>query len=181
MQAETVINIVLAERVIRLGFLRKIYSGVSRMHYEKNNILDKTSCVRSHCYLMRSKLGYHSSLNSRCSLAYASIGNYTQLGQYVLVNPRDHIYQNFMIADDIYTAGEEAFEKGLAEFGGYQVKIGHDVWIGDRAIILSHVEIGNGAVIAAGSVVTKSVPPYAVVGGGGRHGLLSGGFQKKPC
>lgn len=71
-----------------------------------------------------------------------------------------------MIADDIYTAGEEAFEKGLAEFGGYQVKIGHDVWIGDRAIILSHVEIGNGAVIAAGSVVTKSVPPYAVVGGG---------------
>lgn len=54
------------------------------------------------------------------------------------------------------------------EIGGFEkfwVKIGHDVWIGENAIILSRVEIGNGAVIGAGSVVTKSVPPYAVVGG----------------
>lgn len=40
-----------------------------------------------------------------------------------------------------------------------------DVWIGDSAIILSGVEIGQGSVIAAGSVVTRDVPPYAIVGG----------------
>ena len=40
-----------------------------------------------------------------------------------------------------------------------------DVWIGFRATILSGVEIGQGAVIAAGSVVTADVPPYAIVGG----------------
>ena len=40
-----------------------------------------------------------------------------------------------------------------------------DVWIGQRVTIMSGVEIGQGAVIAAGSVVTKSVPPYAIVGG----------------
>ncbi|MGN9136261.1 CatB-related O-acetyltransferase [Clostridium sp. HCP1S3_B4] len=40
-----------------------------------------------------------------------------------------------------------------------------DVWIGYRAIILSGVEIGQGAIIAAGSVVTKNVPPYAIVAG----------------
>ena len=45
------------------------------------------------------------------------------------------------------------------------VIIGNDVWIGMNAIILSGVEIGNGAVIAAGSVVVKNVPPYAIVGG----------------
>lgn len=45
------------------------------------------------------------------------------------------------------------------------VKIGSDVWIGRRAIILPGVEIGDGAVIGAGAVVTKNVPPYAVVGG----------------
>ena len=38
-------------------------------------------------------------------------------------------------------------------------------WIGDSALILSGVEIGQGAVIAAGAVVTEDVPPYAVVGG----------------
>lgn len=40
-----------------------------------------------------------------------------------------------------------------------------DVWIGERATIMSGVHIGQGAVIAAGSVVTHDIPPYAVVGG----------------
>jgi acetyltransferase-like isoleucine patch superfamily enzyme len=45
------------------------------------------------------------------------------------------------------------------------ISIGHDVWIGRRAMIMSGVTIGNGAVIGAGAVVTKDVPPYAIVGG----------------
>ena len=40
-----------------------------------------------------------------------------------------------------------------------------DVWIGANAVICSGVEIGQGAVIAAGAIVTKNVPPYAIVGG----------------
>jgi virginiamycin A acetyltransferase len=43
--------------------------------------------------------------------------------------------------------------------------VGHDVWIGYGAIILPGVTIGHGAVVAAASVVTSDVPPYAVVGG----------------
>ncbi|GAB4225024.1 MAG: hypothetical protein Kow0049_02010 [Stanieria sp.] len=46
-----------------------------------------------------------------------------------------------------------------------QVVIGNDVWIGTRAIILDGVTIGDGAVIATGSVVTKDVEPYTIVGG----------------
>jgi virginiamycin A acetyltransferase len=45
------------------------------------------------------------------------------------------------------------------------VIIGHDVWIGDQVIILPGVSIGNGAIIGAGSVLTKSVEPYSVVVG----------------
>lgn len=45
------------------------------------------------------------------------------------------------------------------------VTIEHDVWIGQRAAIMPGVRIGTGAVIAAHSVVTKDVPPYAIVGG----------------
>ena len=45
------------------------------------------------------------------------------------------------------------------------IKIFDDVWIGSNAIILSGVTIGQGAVIAAGAVVTKDVPPYAIVAG----------------
>ena len=46
-----------------------------------------------------------------------------------------------------------------------QIYIGNDVWIGLRAVIMGGVHIGNGAIVAAGAVVTRDVPPYAVVGG----------------
>ena len=47
----------------------------------------------------------------------------------------------------------------------HQIVIGSDVWIGFDAILMSGVHIGNGAVIGAGTVVTKDVPPYAIAVG----------------
>lgn len=47
----------------------------------------------------------------------------------------------------------------------FDVFIGHDVWVGTRSTILAGVSIGTGAIIGLGSVVTKDVPPYAIVGG----------------
>jgi acetyltransferase-like isoleucine patch superfamily enzyme len=57
-------------------------------------------------------------------------------------------------------AGQFAREAVMA-----RTKIGNDTWIGFGAAIMAGVEIGNGAVVGANSVVTKDVPPYAVVGG----------------
>jgi virginiamycin A acetyltransferase len=45
------------------------------------------------------------------------------------------------------------------------VVIGHDVWLGSQSLILSGVTIGHGAVVAARAVVTRDVPPYAIVAG----------------
>lgn len=45
------------------------------------------------------------------------------------------------------------------------VEIGNDVWVGYGAMILNNIRVGDGAIIAAGAVVTKDVPPYAIVGG----------------
>ncbi len=45
------------------------------------------------------------------------------------------------------------------------VAIGHDVWLGSGAMVLSGVTVGHGAVVAARAVVTRDVPPYAIVGG----------------
>ncbi len=51
------------------------------------------------------------------------------------------------------------------ETGAPPITIGNDVWVGEKAIILKAVNIGDGAVIGAGAVVTKDVPAYAVVAG----------------
>ena len=49
--------------------------------------------------------------------------------------------------------------------GCIPVTVGNDVWIGARAIIMDGIKIGDGAIIGANSVVTKDVPPYAIVAG----------------
>lgn len=58
-----------------------------------------------------------------------------------------------------------SYIKGYPAYKEKRTKIGNDVWIGENAVVLSGVEIGDGAVIGAGSVVTKDVPPYAIVCG----------------
>jgi virginiamycin A acetyltransferase len=63
----------------------------------------------------------------------------------------------FAEAYDQYYGGQ-SLSKGAVE-------IGNDVWIGAQATIMSGVNVGDGAIIAAFSVVTKDVPPYTIVGG----------------
>ena len=45
------------------------------------------------------------------------------------------------------------------------IEIGNDVWLGYRATIMAGVKIGHGAIVGSHAVVTKDVPPYAIVGG----------------
>lgn len=56
-------------------------------------------------------------------------------------------------------------KRKLKEYPGKKIKIGNDVWIGYNAIILKGVNIGDGAIVAAGSVVTKDVKSNTIVGG----------------
>lgn len=57
------------------------------------------------------------------------------------------------------------FARGTEYLGSKPIIVGHDVWIGFRSTIMSGVTLGNGSIVAAGSVVTKDVPPYAIVAG----------------
>lgn len=70
----------------------------------------------------------------------------------------DHISTYPFKVKAIKTCEKEAISKG-------DIIVDDDVWIGQRATILSGVHIGQGAIVAAGAVVTKDVPPYAIVAG----------------
>lgn len=82
------------------------------------------------------------------------IGNYVQIGQYVSFMTAMHKFDRVDIP---------MFEqKGYTE---KPIVIEDDVWIGMRAIIMPGVTIHRGAIVGAGAVVTKDIPPYAIVGG----------------
>lgn len=61
-------------------------------------------------------------------------------------------------AEFAHLAGETATTKG-------DVTIGNDVWMGHQSLVLSGVELGDGVIVGAGSVVRSSAPPYAIVAG----------------
>lgn len=90
----------------------------------------------------------------------ASICGRVKAGKYVMFAPdvtiagADHIFD--AVGVPMYFAGRPELPETL---------IGDDVWIGTRACILAGVSIGRGSIVAMGSVVTKDVPPYAIVGG----------------
>ncbi len=67
---------------------------------------------------------------------------------------------------NIMGGGWEKFSPDLKDlpFKGYTV-VGNDVWIGQNVTVMPGVHIGDGAIIAANSVVTKDIPPYCIAGG----------------
>jgi len=90
------------------------------------------------------------------------IGNYVSIAPDVLfILASEHPYQGFSTYP--YKVNKPEYEYEAVSKGN--ITVHDDVWIGARSIILSGVTIGQGAIIAAGSVVTKDVPPYAIVGG----------------
>jgi acetyltransferase-like isoleucine patch superfamily enzyme len=109
-----------------------------------------------------------------------TVGNDVNLGQRpILLAPRSHIRigNHVMFGPEVTIRGGNhrvdlvgRFMTSVTEYekrpeDDLGVIIEDDVWIGTRAIILDGVTIGRGAIVGAGSVVTKSVPPYTIVAG----------------
>lgn len=108
-----------------------------------------------HCdYGSNIRIGTGSFLNFNCvilDVVEVSIGDRTQIGPATQIYAADH-------------PRDPAVRRDGLEFGR-PVRIGNDVWIGGGAILLPGVNVGDGAVIGAGSVVTRDVPAGAIVVG----------------
>lgn len=88
-----------------------------------------------------------------------TIGNDVMFGPEVTIRGGNH---RFDIPGIPMAAVDDSMKEADNDLG---VVIGNDVWVGTRAIILHGVTIGEGAVVGAGSVVTKDVPKYSIVAG----------------
>lgn len=98
-----------------------------------------------------------------------AIGAFTSIGPNQIIVPNDH-RMDWLTTSPILSLKEFSFieEDKMKEYilrKDRAITIGNDVWIGANCIIFEGVSIGDGAVIAAGSIIRKNVPPYAVVAG----------------
>jgi Acetyltransferase (isoleucine patch superfamily) len=143
--------------------------------------IDKGCCINEQCQISKDthllsdsifincKIDSYSYVGKNCLLQNVDMGKFCSIANDVFIglgkHPTDLISTSTLFYRTKNTLNIKVVEKDY-EFEEYtQIKIGHDVWIGARAIVLDGVKVHNGAIIAANSVVTKDVPPYAIVGG----------------
>lgn len=115
------------------------------------------------------QIGKYSSISPKAVLVRTSLGRYCSIGHRVEIGMSRHPVDWLTSSAAIYKPGLIAptLQAAHCEFDDQpqETIIGHDVWVGAHALIPGGIRIGTGAIVAAGSVVTKSVPPYAIVGG----------------
>jgi acetyltransferase-like isoleucine patch superfamily enzyme len=113
-------------------------------------------------------IGNHTYIQKRSTLFNADIGKFCSIASGVSVGPGIHKMDGVSLHPVFYLKNTPLAkiycDKDLF-ISSKRTSIGHDVWIGEKVIVLDGVTIGTGAIIAAGSVVTKDVAPYTIVGG----------------
>lgn len=111
--------------------------------------------------------GSHTYVNSNTRIRFAKFGKFCSIGSNVRIGLGLHP-SNLISSHPSFYSTNKNF-KTFADknyFREYEtVEIGNDVWIGENAIVMGGLEIGDGAIVAAGAIVTKNVKAYEVVGG----------------
>jgi acetyltransferase-like isoleucine patch superfamily enzyme len=123
------------------------------------------------------RLGRYTYLGCESEIENANIGRFCSIGPGVMIGLAAHpLGLNISTSPVFYKSRSETSkptfndptlspDSALFKDEHRLVTLGHDVWVGARAIIKAGVSIGNGAVIAAGAVVTHDIPSYAIVVG----------------
>jgi acetyltransferase-like isoleucine patch superfamily enzyme len=117
--------------------------------------------------------GKYFGMNENCFIARASIGAFCAIGARTAINPFNHPSNWLSIHEFQYHPNSFDWVEEYVNFARLQhtpdmlseVTVGNDVWTGHNVNVTAGVNVGDGAIIAAGSVVTKDVPPYAIVAG----------------
>lgn len=133
--------------------------------------IDPTAYIYRGVKAKQASIGAHSYISSNTDIENAEIGKFCSIADNCRIGMSGHDL-NFLSTSPLFTQRENALQerwinKDILQYKeeSERVIIGNDVWIGSHALIKGGVSIGDGAVIAAGAVVVKNVPPYAIVGG----------------
>jgi acetyltransferase-like isoleucine patch superfamily enzyme len=106
-------------------------------------------------------IGRNTQIGPNCK----SIGKYCSIARNTTIGPNNHPKKMLSTSAAFYSPSWGILNGDSNRFNNQSVIIKNDVWIGVNAVIIGDITIGTGAIIAANAVVTKDVPPYAIVAG----------------
>jgi len=131
------------------------------------------NAVGDNTYLSGTSLGYGSFVGFGCEFSNCIIGRYCSIGSNIRVVSATHPVNGFISTHPAFFSDtywfhyvkSSKFKEHLNNSEGYECSIGNDVWIGDNVLIRGGCKIGDGAIIAMGSVILHDVEPYSIVAG----------------
>ena len=144
-------------------FFKIILQGKSVL----NSKIDKTAKIYSGTEFYDSSIGRYSYIGYNSEVHSCDIGAFCSIANQLIVGGAKHPL-NWVSTSPVFynVGGGTGRHLGNQEIDPLKrTTIGNDVWIGSRVTIIQGLNIGTGAVIGTGSIVTKDVPPYAVVAG----------------
>ncbi len=147
-----------------------------------NSEIHRTSAICRKVRAYNVRIGKYTYVARNTLIQNAVIGAFCSISEGCNIGMPSHPAY-FASTSPIFLKGNNYLKKNLSH-KAYEncpeTDIGNDVWIGAHAQIKSGIRIGNGAIIGAGAVVTKDIPPYAVVGGIPAH-IIKYRFDESTC
>lgn len=168
------------KQLFRYIYTRVKYRGRVRLSF--STIIGRHASFEGHDKIgamsrFTGSMGRYSYIGSECDL-FATVGRYTSIGNQVKsIMFRHPTTYPYVSTSPVFYAPHTPVGRGFASRACFKecvmadeatrsaVVIGHDCWINSHVTLVSGITIGDGAVVLTGAVVTKDVPPYAVVAG----------------
>lgn len=133
----------------------------------RSSKISSLATIHSGSTIINSSFDRHSYCGYDCNIINTDIGSFCSIAGRVSIGGATHP-MHFVSTSPAFLSHRDSVKKKFASFDYLPVlrtTIGSDVWIGEGALIKSGISVGVGAVIGMGAVVTKDVPPYAIVAG----------------
>ena len=140
-------------------------------------LIDPTAAVRDSTFgaycevgartkVTESSFGDYSYVVNDADIIYTTVGRFCSIAAHTRINPGNHPLDRVALSHFTYRSSAYGLGADDAAFfdwrRSHRATLGNDVWIGHGAIVLPGVNIGNGAAIGAGAVVSKDIPPFAI-------------------
>jgi acetyltransferase-like isoleucine patch superfamily enzyme len=123
--------------------------------------------IEAGCSAVNSTFGRYSFCGYSCTIVNCDVGAFCSISNDVVIGGARHPME-WVSMSPVFSSRRDSVKKKFAKHDKgdtLRTVIGNDVWIGEKALIKAGVRVGDGAVVGMGSVVTKDVPPYAIVAG----------------